>query len=75
MNEKSIERRIRRKAERLGFGVYKSRQREHDNQRGLYMLANDRNHIVLGDRYDATLVEMEEYLEEEELLFDDEGAA
>jgi hypothetical protein len=66
--DKTLEKRVRTKAPRNGYVVSKSRQRAHvpnlDN-RGLYMLADDRNHCVLGDRYDATLEEIEAFLDEQ----------
>jgi hypothetical protein len=65
--DKTIEKRVRTKARRNGYIVSKSRQRAHapnlDN-RGAFMLSDDRNHCVLGDRYDAALEEIEAYLDE-----------
>jgi hypothetical protein len=59
MMETPNEKTIRAKARRRGYYVTKSRQRAHvpniDNH-GAYMLIEaDRNLVVLGERYDATL--------------------
>jgi hypothetical protein len=55
---------IREKAKRMGYYVTKSRQGTHPNNHGLYRLVEaDRNFVVLGENYDATLVEIERWLE------------
>ncbi len=66
LNLKVQESRIRRKAKRCGYQIHKSRKWKHvpnlDNF-GEYMLINrDGNLPVLGHRYDATLGEIEVYL-------------
>ena len=60
------ESRVRSKAARAGYRVCKSRQWKHvphlDNF-GEYMLVEAANNlVVLGQRYDATLDDIEEYL-------------
>jgi hypothetical protein len=62
---RTLENRVRRKAGRIGFRVCKSRQQEHYNNQGEYLLADDRNHIVLGDRYDARLADIEAFLDKQ----------
>jgi hypothetical protein len=61
---KTLESRVRRKAGRLGYRVTKSRQQYHSNNLGEYQLVNDRNTVVLGSRYDVSLAEITEYLDE-----------
>lgn len=55
---------IRSRAKMAGYTVYKSRERsEHVNNYGKYMLVDDhRNLVVLGDRYDATLEQIDEFI-------------
>jgi len=60
------EARVRSHARRLGYSMRRSRQRTNvpnlDNH-GEYMLVDaDRNCIVLGQRFDATLDEVEAFL-------------
>lgn len=70
MSDKVRENRVRRQATRLGYRVEKSRVREvHLNNLGLYQLVTadqslhrGSNVVVLGDRYDATLGQLEAYL-------------
>ena len=57
---KVVENRLRRWAKRLGFRIEKSRARAlHLNNRGLYQLIDDRNTVVEGVDYDATLDQIE----------------
>jgi hypothetical protein len=57
------ERRVRRLARRLGYGVRKSRANDSLDNRGRFMLVQvDRNTCVLGDRFDANLDEIEAFL-------------
>jgi hypothetical protein len=57
--------RIRSLAMRRGYKVIKSRSRPHCDNKGEYMLVQlDRNQCVLGDRYDASLEDIHEYLRE-----------
>jgi hypothetical protein len=64
-SERNQEQRLRRRASSRGFAVYKSRQSPHFDNQGLYMLAELRNNsLVLGERYDASLNEIEEYLKD-----------
>jgi hypothetical protein len=63
-SSRTLESRVRRKAARRGYRVYKSRQREHHNNQGEFMLVNDRGYCVLGDRYDASLADIEAHLAE-----------
>jgi hypothetical protein len=58
---------LRRKAKRRGYAIYKSRERKHvphSNNFGEYMLVDDRRGVVLGDKYDASLDDIEDYLVE-----------
>jgi hypothetical protein len=61
--DRAQESRIRSRAQCRGYRVEKSRQREHLNNQGQFMLVqNDRNMVALGVNYDATLEEIEEFL-------------
>ncbi len=63
-----LESRVRGLARRRGYTVSKSREWKHvphANNHGEYMLANDRNFVVLGDRFNATLEDIEGFLKEE----------
>ena len=56
---------VRRRAKRLGYYVSKSRERKHlphANNRGCYMLINANRWVVLGRRFDASLQEIDEFL-------------
>jgi hypothetical protein len=54
---------VRARAKAAGLTVCKSRERtEHVNNCGQYMLINDRNVVVLGDRYNASLEAINEYV-------------
>ena len=67
-NPKTVENRVRRKAIRNGFGVRKSRRYVNgwDNV-GEYMLIDaSRNFCVLGSQYDASLQDIENYLDQPE---------
>ena len=60
--------RVRRKATREGYGIHKSRRYVDgwDNQ-GEYMLVDaSQNFCILGPRYDATLDEIETWLDQPE---------
>jgi hypothetical protein len=59
-----LENRVRRKAGRIGWRVCKSRQQQHCDNHGEFQLVDDNNTVVLGDRYDASLDEIESYLDE-----------
>jgi hypothetical protein len=60
------EARVRGRARRMGYSVRRSRQRANVpnlNNLGQFRLVDaDRNCIVLGERFDATLDDIEEYL-------------
>ena len=64
-SQKTFKSRVRRKASRIGYRVYKSRQREHYNNQGEFQLADDHNTVMLGDRFDASLEEIETYIDEQ----------
>lgn len=66
--EKTQESRIRGLATRRGYQVRKSRQRsQHIDNQGLFMLVRaDGNQLVLGERYDASLEEIEAYIRSQE---------
>jgi hypothetical protein len=56
---------IRRRAKRLGYYVSKSREWKHAphaNNRVRYMLINSNRWIVLGMRFDASLQDIDEFL-------------
>jgi hypothetical protein len=63
----TLESRVRRKARRLGYWITKSRERKyvpHSNNAGEFMLLGDYSStVVLGDRYDATLDQIESFLD------------
>jgi hypothetical protein len=63
--DKTTEHRVRQKAKRNGFRITKSRARPNLNNYGLFTLANERGHCVLGDRYNATIKEIETYIDEQ----------
>jgi len=56
---------VRGRAKKRGFLLKKSRQRNHvpnfDNH-GEYMLVNFNNWVIFGQRFDATLEEIDDYL-------------
>ena len=56
---------VRRHAKRLGYYVHKSQQSKyvpHSNDRGRYMLLSINDVIVLGERFDASLEDIDEFL-------------
>jgi hypothetical protein len=54
---------VRGRASGAGYSVSKSRDRSiHSNNIGLFMLCDDRNTVVLGDRFDASLQDVADYL-------------
>jgi hypothetical protein len=65
MSEKVIENRIRRMARRLGHYIIKSRSPAHTavNPEAGYMLVDDRRGCVLGSWHNATLDQIEAYLQ------------
>jgi hypothetical protein len=57
---------VRSRAKRAGYAVKKSRGMLSINNRGEFMLINaNRNWIVLGQRFDATLNEIVDFLDGE----------
>jgi hypothetical protein len=60
------EARVRSLARRMGYSVRRSRQRANvpnlDNLGQLMLVDAERNRIVLGERFDATLDDIEKYL-------------
>jgi hypothetical protein len=59
------EARVRRLARRQGYSVHKSRGSFSINNRGEFMLVDaNRNAIELGERFDATLDDIERWLRE-----------
>jgi hypothetical protein len=56
------ERSVRRLAGRRGYRVTKSRSSPSLDNCGEYCLVDDRNHCVLGARYDASLADIVDYL-------------
>jgi hypothetical protein len=56
---------MRRRARRMGYSVSKSRDRSlHSDNRGQFMLCDERNVVVLGDGFDASLQDVADYLTE-----------
>jgi hypothetical protein len=56
---------VRGRASRAGYSVTKSRDRMiQSNNVGQFMLCDARNTVVLGDRFDASLPDIAEYLKE-----------
>jgi hypothetical protein len=55
---------VRARAQSLGYSIHKSRDRSiHADNLGEYMLPKtDRNVVVIGSRFDASLAEISEYL-------------
>ena len=55
---------LRVRARKLGYVIRKSRSRSiHEDNLGQYALVNESNNeVVLGERFDATLEEIAEYL-------------
>lgn len=55
---------LRARARKLGYAIHKSRSRSiHEDNFGKYALVKeDGNQVVLGERFDATLEEISEYL-------------
>ena len=55
---------LRARARKLGYAIHKSRSRSiHEDNLGKYALVKeDSNHVVLGERFDASLEEIAEYL-------------
>jgi hypothetical protein len=66
--DKARENRIRRRAQRLGFALRKSRARYlHMDDFGEYQLIDpDRTAIVWGEKFDLSLEDVERYLDEVE---------
>jgi hypothetical protein len=60
---------VRKLARRRGYSVSKCRDRMlHANNHGEYMLADDRNWIVMGENFDATLEEIKDHLSDVPVL-------
>jgi hypothetical protein len=59
------ERALRERAHKLGYAIHKSRSRSiHEDNLGKYALVKkDSNSVVLGERFDASLEEIAEYLD------------
>jgi hypothetical protein len=53
---------VRRRARVRGFLLKKSRQQLHLNNCGEYMLIDFNNWVMFGERYDATLEQIDEFL-------------
>jgi hypothetical protein len=55
---------LRARARKLGYAIHKSRSRSiHEDNLGKYALVKeDSNYVVLGERFDASLEEIAEYL-------------
>ena len=61
---KTTENRVRRKACRMGYAVHKSRARESLDNYGAFMLVDERNFVCLGTRFDASLEDIEHWLDQ-----------
>jgi hypothetical protein len=53
---------VRRRARTRGFMVKKSRQQLHLNNCGEYMLVDFNNWVMFGERFDATLEDIDKFL-------------
>jgi hypothetical protein len=55
---------LRARARKLGYAIRKSRSRSiHEDNLGKYALVKEEsNYVVLGERFDASLEEIAEYL-------------
>jgi hypothetical protein len=62
MSEQKEAARLRRLAHKHGYQLLKSRSYKHDNDRGLYQLVDDRNTVVEGVNFDATVEQIAYYL-------------
>ena len=58
--------RLRRKAQRLGYSIRKSRSRLSLDNQGEFMVIDFNNHLVLGDRFDASLDDVDGFLRDQE---------
>jgi hypothetical protein len=56
---------VRRFAARRGYSVTRSRQGESCDNRGQFMLSDERNRIVLGVKFDASIEAIDAYLKKE----------
>ena len=56
---------MRARARKLGYAIHKSRSRSvHEDNLGKYALVKeDSNDVVLGERFDASLEEIAQYLD------------
>ena len=64
MSQKSFESRIRTQLHRYGYELRKSRGPiSADNLGGYMVIKSDINAVVFGNRYDATLVDIQEWVE------------
>jgi hypothetical protein len=56
---------LRARARKLGYVIHKSRSRSiHEDNLGRYALVKkDSNRVILGERFDASLEEIAEYLD------------
>lgn len=62
--QKSLENRIRQQLQRYGYLLRKSRGPISPDNLGEYMvIKTDTNAVVLGNRYDATLEDIQEWME------------
>ena len=59
------EKALRARARKLGYAIHKSRSRSiHEDNLGRYALVKENsNLVVLGERFDASLEEIAEYLD------------
>jgi hypothetical protein len=56
---------VRGRARALGYSMSKSRDKSlHTNNCGEFRLCDDRNTVILGDRFDASLQQIADYLAE-----------
>jgi hypothetical protein len=66
MTNSTYEARVRRAAKRLGWRAIKSRVRfPHFNNCGHWQLVDDRNTVIGGDRYEATIDVVEYWINQE----------
>ena len=65
MSNRSLEQKLRRDVAKLRCRLCKSRARNwsYDNQLGYMIIMNDTNAVVLGDRYDLSIEDVQEFID------------
>ena len=63
MTEKQADGFLRRVAQQQGYTLKKSRAKESLDNRGGYMIVDENNAIIAGERYDMSIEDVADYLE------------